>query len=159
MRLRIALAFATLCIAVVGALGLTLYSAADDMEEALIDQIVTEEADSLIEHFRNDADYRPETGRNFAYHVARSAEEAAQLPRDVAVLPVGNHELRIGGEERHVAVRDTDGARFIVVYDVGAHEAREQQFRKLLLLSLASVVIIALFLGYWLAGILTRQLT
>ncbi|HJQ62419.1 MAG TPA: HAMP domain-containing sensor histidine kinase [Burkholderiales bacterium] len=159
MRLRIALAFATLCIAVVGALGLTLYTAADDMEEALIDQIVTEEADSLIEHFRNDADYRPETGRNFAYYVARSAEEAAQLPRDVAVLPVGNHELRIGGEERHVAVRDTDGARLIVVYDVGAHEAREQQFRKLLLLSLASVVIIALFLGYWLAGILTRQLT
>lgn len=159
LRLRIALAFAAVCIAVVGALGVTLYTAADDMEEALVDQIVSEEVDYLIERYRSNPDYRPPAGPNFAYYVARTAEEAARLPREVVKLPPGNHEIRIGPDERHVAVRQVSDVRFIVVYDVGPHEAREQQFKNVLLLSLASVATFALVLGYWLAGILTRQLS
>jgi signal transduction histidine kinase len=158
LRLRIAIAFATVCIAVVGALGVTLYTAADDMEEALVDQLVSEEVSYFIEHYRSDPEYRPANGRNFAYHVVRSPQDAARLPREVAALPPGNHEILIGGDERHVAVREADGARFIVIYDVGAHEAREQQFKNVLLLSLVSVATFALLLGYWLAGVLTRQL-
>jgi signal transduction histidine kinase len=159
LRLRIALAFAAVCIAVVGALGVTLYTTADDMEEALVDQIVSEEVDHLIQRYRENPDYRPAAGPNFAYHIVRTAEDAAQLPREVGGLPPGNHEIRDGPDERHVAVRHIDGVRFIVIYDVGPHEAREQQFKNVLLLSLASVATFALLLGYWLAGVLTRQLT
>jgi signal transduction histidine kinase len=159
LRLRIALAFAAVCIVVVGALGVTLYTAADDMEEALVDQIVSEEVDHLIQRYRSTPDYRPAAGPNFAYHIVRTAEDAAQLPREVGGLPPGNHEIRVGPDERHVAVRHIDGVRFIVIYDVGPHEAREQQFKNVLLLSLASVATFALLLGYWLAGVLTRQLT
>jgi signal transduction histidine kinase len=159
LRLRIALAFAAVCIVVVGALGVTLYTAADDMEEALVDQIVSEEVDHLVQRYRSAPDYRPAAGPNFAYHIVRTAEDAAQLPREVGGLPPGNHEIRVGPDERHVAVRHIDGVRFIVIYDVGPHEAREQQFKNVLLLSLASVATFALLLGYWLAGVLTRQLT
>jgi signal transduction histidine kinase len=159
LRLRIALAFAAVCIAVVGALGVTLYTAAEDMEEALVDQIVSEEIDYLMERYRSDPDYRPSAGPNFAYHIVRIKEDASHLPREVAGLPPGNHEIGVGQEERHVAVRQSNGVRFIVIYDVGPHEAREQQFKNVLLLSLASVATFALLLGYWLAGVLTRQLT
>jgi signal transduction histidine kinase len=159
LRLRIALAFAVVCIAVVGALGVTLYTAADDMEEVLVDQIVSEEVDHLIQRYRSNPDYRPAAGPNFAYHIVRTAEDAAQLPREVGGLPPGNHEIRVGPDERHVAVRQINGVRFIVIYDVGPHEAREQQFKNVLLLSLASVATFALLLGYWLAGVLTHQLT
>jgi len=159
LRLRIALAFAAVCIAVVSALGLTLYTAADDLEEALVDQIVSDEMHSLIEHHRANPAYRPATGRNFAYYVAPSAEAAAQLPAEVSWLAPGNHEVWVNGEERHVAVREADGMRFVVVYDIGAHEARELRFRRLIVLSLAAVVLLAIVLGYWLAGVLTRQLT
>ncbi|HEX6004191.1 MAG TPA: HAMP domain-containing sensor histidine kinase [Burkholderiales bacterium] len=158
LRLRIAIAFATVCIAVVGALGVTLYTAADDMEEALVDQLVSEEVNYFIEHYRSDPEYRPANGRNFAYHVVRSPEDEARLPREVVALAPGNHELLVGGDERHVAVREADGTRFVVIYDVGAHESREQQFKNVLLLSLVSVATFALLLGYWLAGLLTRQL-
>lgn len=159
LRLRIALAFAAVCIVVVGALGVTLYTAADDMEEALVDQIVSEEVDHLIQRYRGNPDYRPPAGPNFAYHIVRTADDAAILPREVAALPPGNHEIRIGPDERHVAVRQIGSVRFVVIYDVGPHEAREQQFKNVLLLSLASVATFALLLGYWLAGVLTRQLT
>ena len=158
LRLRITVAFAAVCIAVVGVLGITLYTAADEMEDALVDQIVSEEVTSLIEHHRANPAYRPPAGRNFSYHIVGADETAGRLPPEVAALPPGNHELRIG-PERHIAVREADGLRFVVVYGVEAHEAREQQFKNILLLSLASVVIFALLLGYWLAGMLTRQLT
>ena len=158
LRLRITLAFAAVCIAVVGVLGITLYTAADEMEDALVDQIVSEEVTSLIEHYRANPAYRPPAGRNFSYHIVGTDEAAGRLPPEVAALPPGNHELRIG-PERHIAVREADGLRFVVVYGVEAHEAREQQFKNILLLSLASVIVFALLLGYWLAGMLTRQLT
>ena len=158
LRLRITFAFAAVCIAVVGVLGITLYTAADEMEDALVDQIVSEEVTSLIEHYRANPAYRPPAGRNFSYHIVGADASAGRLPPEVAALPPGNHELRIG-PERHIAVREADGLRFVVVYGVEAHEAREQQFKNILLLSLASVAVFALLLGYWLAGMLTRQLT
>jgi signal transduction histidine kinase len=158
LRLRITFAFAAVCIAVVGVLGITLYTAADEMEDALVDQIVSEEVTSLIEHYRANPVYRPPAGRNFSYHIVGADASAGRLPPEVAALPPGNHELRIG-PERHIAVREADGLRFVVVYGVEAHEAREQQFKNILLLSLASVAVFALLLGYWLAGMLTRQLT
>jgi signal transduction histidine kinase len=158
LRLRITLAFAAVCIAVVAVLGITLYTAADNMEDALVDQIVSEEVTSLIEHYRANPAYRPPAGRNFTYYIANADEAARQLPPEVAALRPGNHELR-SGPERHIAVREVDGLRFVVVYGVEAHEAREQQFKNILLLSLASVVGFAAVLGYWLAGMLTRQLT
>jgi signal transduction histidine kinase len=158
LRLRITLAFAAVCIAVVAAIGVTLYTTADEMEDALIDQIVSEEVASLIEHYRSNPAYRPPAGRNFSYHIARIDDVARNLPPEVAALPPGNHELRTG-PERHIAVREANGMRFVVVYDIGAHEAREQQFKNVLVLSLVSVAVFALLLGYWLAGMLTRQLT
>jgi signal transduction histidine kinase len=159
LRLRIALAFAAVCIAVVGALGVTLYTAAEDLEEALVDQIVSEEVDYLIDRYHANPDYRPTAGPNFEYHIVRTPEDAARLPREVSGLPPGNHEFGVGPEERHVAIRQNNGVRFVVIYDVGPHEARYQQFKNVLLLSLASVATFALLLGYWLAGVLTRQLT
>ena len=159
LRLRITLAFAVVCLTVVAALGITLYTAADDLEEALIDQIVSEEALSFVQEYRKNPSYRPSNRNNFEYYVMRSGETSSRVPGEVAALPAGNHEILIGGQERHVAVREADKARFIVIYDVGAHETREQQFKNILLLSLGTVALVALALGYWLAGVLTRQLT
>lgn len=159
LRLRIAIALATVCIAAVGALGLALYTASDEMEEALVDQIVSEEIDHLIERRRENPAYQPAPGPNFQYHIVRMPDEYSQMPPELAALPPGNHEVMLGREERHVAVRQAGDTRFVVVYDVGPHEEREQRFRHLLLLSLASVALITLVLGYWLAGVLTRQLT
>jgi signal transduction histidine kinase len=159
LRLRITLAFAAVCLAVVAALGITLYTAADDLEEALIDQIVSEEASSFIQEHRRNPSYRPGHRHNFEYHLLRAGEDTSRARAEVAALAPGNHEILIDGQERHVAVREADAARYIVIYDVGAHETREQQFKTILLLSLGTVALVALVLGYWLAGALTQQLT
>jgi hypothetical protein len=38
------------------------------------------------------------------------------LPTQILALPVGNHEIRLGRREAHVAVRQDDGARYILSY-------------------------------------------
>lgn len=158
LRLRIAVAFAAVCIAVVGALGVMLYTASEDMEAALVKQIVSEEVDYLIERHRDSPDYRPSKGANLQYFIVHTVEDAARLPPELRALPPGNHEVTVGRDEHHVAVRHVGDTRFYVAYEVGQHEEREQRFKRLLLLSVAAVAVVGLLLGFWLARVLTRQL-
>lgn len=159
LRQRIALAFALACTAVVAALGLTLRTASEEMEEALVNQIVSEEVDHLIDRYRKSPDYLPAPGPNLQYYIVRSREDEAAVPLELRGLGPGNHEIGRGSSERHVAVRRVDDVHFIVAYDSGQHEQREAAFGELLLLSLATVVLVAIALGYWLGSLLTRQLS
>jgi signal transduction histidine kinase len=157
LRLRIAISLATVCIAVVGALGFTLYTASTDMEGAFIEQLVTEELDSLVERSR-DSGHAPPSGPNIQYYVFRSPGRLEQLPPPLRTLAPGHHQIGTGADEKHVAVRDLDGTRYMVVYDAGAHEVREARFRQLLYLAFGTIAVVSVVLGYWIAGVLTRQL-
>jgi signal transduction histidine kinase len=158
LRLRIAVAFAAVCIAVVGGLGVALYLASLEIEKALIQQIVAEELEFLMQRGRTGAVVAA-GGPNLQYYILRAPADYRRLPAKLRTLEPGNHEVGSGPDELHVAVRDSEGIRYVVVYDAGQHDARMQRFRHLLILSLGAVVIIALILGYWLAAVLTRQLT
>ena len=159
LRARIAIAFAAVCIAVVGVLGVTLYVASEDMEHELIESLVDEEMEALVERAHAGGAGVPAGGPNMQYNVLRTADDYAKAPAALRELAPGHHEIGSGPGELHVAVRDVQGARYIVAYDAGLHEVREASFRRLLLLSLAAVALGAAALGYSLAGLLTRQLT
>lgn len=159
LRTRIAAAVAICCIAVVSALAITLYSASEDMENGLVDQIVGEEMDFLVRHYRDSPSFIRDPGPNLQYYVIRGAGDLAQVPENLRGLPAGMHDVGRDINEQHVAVRIVDGVRFIVAYDAGPHEIREQQFKRLVLFALATIVVAASALGYWIAGFLTRQIT
>jgi signal transduction histidine kinase len=159
LRLRIAAVLASVCIAVVGSLGITLYMAYEELEEALVKELVSEELDFLVERAHTNGGDVSGAGPNLQYYVLRTPRDFQKLPERIRDLGPGHHEVGRGREEYHVAVRDADGTRFIVVYDSGAHEVLEKRFRTLLLLLLGTVVAGALLLGYGVAGVLTRQLT
>src|SRR5919106_5515953 len=97
LRLRIAIALATVCIAVVGALGFTLYMASEEMEEALVEQLVTEELDALIERTRTMGHHVVPSGPNFHYYTVKVPEELETLPSAFRALRPGHHE--IGSDE------------------------------------------------------------
>ena len=159
LRLRIAAVLATVCIAVVGALGLTLYTASEDMEEALVEQLVAEEMESLVLRAGSSSATVTTVGPNLQYYVLRAPADYEQVPAALRTLPPGRHEIGTGAEERHVAVREVGGVRYMVSYDAGAHEVREASFQRLLVVAIAGAALVAVVLGYWLAGVLTRQLT
>lgn len=159
LRLKIAVALAAVCIAVVGALGITLYLASEEMEEALVQQLVIEEMDSLIERARTAGAQVSIGGPNLQYYVLSGPEDYEKLPPGLRHLGPGHHQVGQGPDEQRVAVRDVGGTRYMVAYDESVHEARSARFRGLVYLSVGTAALIAVILGYWLAGLLTRQLT
>jgi signal transduction histidine kinase len=159
LRARVAAAIAISSIAVVSALAITLYDASEDLEESLVEQIVSEEMIYLMDHYHQHPDIARESSPNLQQYVVRTPADLDGIPAALRALSAGNHEIGQGSAERHVAVRDVNGVRFIVAYDSGAHEVREQQFKRLVLFALATVVIVATVLGYWIAGLITRQIT
>jgi signal transduction histidine kinase len=159
LRLRIAVALAAICIAVVGALGFTLYTASEELEDELVKQLVDEELHTFIERTRTVSGYVAPSGANFEFYVAADPEDLSKLPPLLRGLGPGYHEVGQDADERHVSVRDVQGTRYMAAYDAGPHELREVRFRQLLYMALGTIALLALPLGYWLAGVLTRQLT
>jgi signal transduction histidine kinase len=150
---------ATVCIAVVGALGITFYIASEEMEEALVEQIVSEEIDSLTKRGSTSPTPASPSGPNVQYYVLHTPQDRENIPSPLRELGPGQHVIGAGSDELKVAVRDVDGVRYIVAYDSGSHELREQRFQNLVVLAIATAALVAIVLGYLLAGVLTRQLT
>jgi signal transduction histidine kinase len=159
LRLRIALALALACLLVVGTLGVALYAASEKLEESLIDQIVADEMGYVLRRSQQDPDFAPQPSLNPQVHIVRGAQDKARLPEHLRTLPPGHHELFVGKEELHVLIRDDGGARYYVVYEVGLHERREQEFKLLVLLFVLVAALVSLLLGYGLSGILVSQVT
>ena len=159
LRLRVALALATACLLVVGALGFTLYTASEEMEDALISQIIAEEMDYMVRRHHQEPAYQPHLSSNLQGYIVRDAGERARLPEFLREMAPGGHELFAGGEEFHVLVRERAGTRYYVAYEVGLHAQREQEFKLLTLLSTITAALVSLALGYWLSGVLVRQVT
>jgi signal transduction histidine kinase len=159
LRLRVALAFAIFCIIVVGTLGISLYIASDDIEEAHIEQIMETEMDYLLQRYRESADFVPQVGSNLEKYIIHDPADEAHLPSYLQGLNYRRHKVFRGPEEIRVAVRHVDGVKFIVAYEIGLHDQRQQELRLLIVLSLLSVVGVALVVGYLLAGLLVKQVT
>ena len=157
--MRVAAAVAISSFAVVASLALTLYTASEDLEETLVDQIVSEEMDFLIRHHTENSGIARESGPNLQYYVVRTPDDLLRVPEHLRALGSGNHEVSQGIEEQHVSVREIKGTHFIVAYDAGPHELREQQFKRRLLFALVTVTMVAAGLGHWIAGLITRQIT
>ena len=159
LRLRIALALALACLLAVGALGITLYSASEEMEDALVDQIVAEEMDYLALRHRQDPAYRPQRSSNLQSYIVRGSNGRGSLPAFLRDVAPGRHEIYTSNDEIHVLVRDQGDSRYYVAYEVGLHAKREREFRLLIVLSTITAALASLVLGYWLSGILVRQVT
>ena len=159
LRLRVALAFAIFCIIVVGTLGISLYVASDDIEEAHIEQIMETEMDYLLQRYQESADFVPQVGSNLEKYIVHDPADEAHLPSYLQGLNYRRHKVFRGPEEIRVAVRHVDGVKFIVAYEIGLHDQRQQELRLLIVLSLLSVVGVALVVGYLLAGLLVKQVT
>ena len=158
LRLRIAIALALACLLVVGGLGFTLYMASEEMEKALIDQIISEEMDFLIQRHLNNPAYVPQPSFSLQGYIARNPAERAPLPEHVRKLDPGRHEMYVGKNEFHVLVRDAGDVRYYVAYQVGLHEQREEEFKLLVVLSVLTAAFASLVLGYWLSGVLVSQI-
>jgi len=158
MRLRVAVAVAALALLIILAQSIALLLMFDDMEEDFIDDLLATQVEHSIELSRTAPDTAfPNTVDMTLYRVGPNTPADA-VPDNLIHLPLGNHEIYEDGKEYHVAVREADGQRFILSYDVAEHEERLDALTAIVITGAVVIGIAVLVLVYALSGRLTRHL-
>ncbi|HNP26171.1 MAG TPA: HAMP domain-containing sensor histidine kinase [Nitrosomonas sp.] len=159
LRLRVANALANFCIITVGALGIILYVASDNIEDAHIRQVIKMEMDHLVHRYRKHSDFYSQIGSHLKSYVIHHVDDELQIPSYYRGLQAGYHRIYYDFEDIHVLVQSIDDVKFLVAYRILLHNKRLSELRLLILLSWVAVVAIAFVVGYVLAGILVKQVT
>ena len=159
MRLRIAAGVAALTLLAILAQAVAMLMIFDEKEEEFIEEILGQQIAHSMAVWRTAPESAfPNTPDMQLYRIAKGTPPAAGIPPDVARLPVGNHEIVRGGREFHVAIREDEGARYILTYDVEDHEER---LHELILITASAgglLALLVLLAGYLLAGGLASRL-
>ncbi|MDO8958969.1 MAG: hypothetical protein Q7U85_04470, partial [Rhodocyclaceae bacterium] len=140
LRQRIVLAGTLLLLVIVLAQALAAWLTLEQMEEDLIDQILDQQIEYSIALSRSSKEFAAPNTPDMQLYRIGPGDSAAEVPARLAALPIGNHEILDGGREIHIAVRQDDGYRFILAYDV---EARETRLRILGFGMLASAIVLS----------------
>lgn len=159
IRLRIAITLATFCIFIVGALGISLYLASNNIEEDHIQQVITMEMEHIVHLYNKHVDFIPQIGSNLKSYVIREPDDEFQMPSYLRGLDSAYRKINYNYKVFRVAVRHVDGVKFLVAYRTQLHEQRLSELRLMILLSVVFVVAIAFIAGYVLAGLLVKQVT
>jgi len=158
MRLRIAISVAVLALAIILAQSVALLLMFDDMEEEFIDDLLSTQVEHNIELWRTSPDTIFPSTPNMVLYRIEPGKPMPEVPPDLLKLPIGNHEVFEDDKEFHVAVREADGVRFILSYDVAEHEARLSGISAIIATGALIIVVAVLVLVYALSGRLSHHL-
>ena len=158
LRWRIAVAVAALVLLAILGQAVALLAMFEEREESFIDEVLVQQIGHSMAMSRvaPEAAY-PNTPDMRLYRIAPGAA-ATDVPAQYAALSIGNHEVFANGREYHVAVREDDTARYILVYDVHEHLNRVHSMKVITLTSTLPLVLVALAVGYALSGRLALQI-
>ncbi|HNT63965.1 MAG TPA: hypothetical protein PKH90_14070, partial [Candidatus Desulfobacillus denitrificans] len=181
LRLRFALTFA-----LVGAILVLIHAVAilqlnRHQEAQLIDQIVSDEMESLLQQYERIGsidgppyrklqrfDVRADTQAlslrkwfraSWLVHgyATRGPDEQRQLPEELRDLEPGFHDVTSGADRYRVEVREIGSMRFYLAYSVSLHEERARAFTVALVLGAAFTALVTALIGLWASGWLTRH--
>ncbi|MDQ3195424.1 MAG: ATP-binding protein [Pseudomonadota bacterium] len=156
LRLRVALSFALFSMLLTTAQTIAIFLVTYDKEEEFINAILADEMSELIARYRQDPRISRSHDSDLSGYIV-SANERGTLPAYLQNLAIGHQEIFVDGKEFHVEVRKQDDAEFYLLYDASRHEQRIANFRTFLLLGMASMAAVTVGLGFWLSGLLVRQ--
>ncbi len=158
LRARVALAFTVAFTLMMCALGLALFNAFEDMEDTLVERLINDEVSLIVERLKENPRLAASTNPHLYSYLVHAPSDVNSLPAYLRPLGIGQHEIFEQGNQFQVTVRDVNGGRLYVAYDVSLFQQRERQFVIFLGLAILAVVGMSLTLAYWLSGVLVRQI-
>ncbi len=159
LRTRVAHALATFCIVMVGSLGISLYFVSDDIEETHVEQVINLEMDHQVKLYRKHADSVPQIGSSLESYVISDVDDEFQMPTYLRGLNPGLHEVYYNFQDIRVLVRREYDVKFVVAYQTVLHEQRLSELRWMILSALMLVVAISFAVGYFISGLLVKQVS
>ncbi|MBI5110244.1 MAG: HAMP domain-containing histidine kinase [Rhodocyclales bacterium] len=152
LRLRVAIGFASLGAALSMLLSVSLWFAARDVSQRLMDQTLRAELeDYMARHARNPGSLPPATASLRGYYTTTDAA-ITELPPPLRQLAPGQHEIDLDGIPYRVAVADEHGRRYVILFDEVRQKHREQRFLAYLVIGALTMTLFAASGGWWLAG-------
>ena len=159
MRFRIAVSVTAVLVALIVAQSLALVRLNEEMEEEFIDGTLDEQLHYSIEHSRRLGTLiGPQTPNMTLYRFAPGETPPQGLRPELAALAVGDHEDWSAGRELHVAVREADGQRYVLIYDESEHRERESAVVATVVIGGLVLTALSFLLVYAIAARLTRGL-
>lgn len=157
LRRRIALTIALFSLLLVLAQTAVVIMLTDEQEDDVVTQILEDQIRQRERQLRQGMQPALPSSEKLQGYLVRGAGDARRLPPYLRGLPLGTSEIEQGKGELHVEVRQEGDARLYLVYDATVHENRVHEFRTLMLLGAATMALVIAGLGYWLAGLLVRE--
>jgi len=152
LRYRVAVGFAVVSSLVSLLLAATLYFAAHDVSQRLIDETLTAELDDYVaRRERNPVSIPPSTVTVHGY-VSRQGDDHASIPAELRELQPGWHDLQLGETPYRVVVMDRLGERYFLLHDISLQERRENRFLIFLGTGVLLMALLSAGIGLWLAG-------
>ncbi len=158
LRQRIVLSGTLLLLVIVLAQAVAAWLTLEQMEEDLIEQILDQQIEYSIALSHRSTEFAPPNTPDMRLFRIGVGETASEVPTRLAALPIGNHEMQDSGRELHIAVRQDNGHRFILAYDVGEHETRLRTLGFGMLVSAFALSAVFLLLILFLSKRLTAHL-
>ena len=159
MRFRIAESVTAVLVVLIVAQSLALVRLNEEMEEEFIDGTLDEQLHYSIEHSRRLGTLiGPQTPNMTLYRFAPGETPPQGLRPELAALAVGDHEDWSAGRELHVAVREADGQRYVLIYDESEHRERESAVVATVVIGGLVLTALSFLLVYAIAARLTRGL-
>lgn len=159
MRFRIAVSVTAVLVVLIVAQSLALVRLNEEMEEEFIDGKLDEQLHYSIEHSRRLGTLiGPQTPNMTLYRFAPGETPPQGLRPELAALAVGDHEDWSAGRELHVAVREADGQRYVLIYDESEHRERESAVVATVVIGGLVLTALSFLLVYAIAARLTRGL-
>ncbi len=157
LRFKVALVFSVLTILLLVSQALGVKTLAEVQEEKFITALIADDMASLIQSYRMDPTLVPPFDRQLGGHVSQEGRIHITLPTSVKNLQNGIHEIRMGGQEIHVAIASFDQARVYRVYDFSAYEKHFKKMINALMAGTGLFALLTIWLAFGLSGILVRQ--
>jgi signal transduction histidine kinase len=182
LRLKFAATFGLAGVLLVLLLSLVIHQLNRHQELQLIDQIVSDEMESLLQQYERNLAFdgppyrelqryavRPDTEalalRKWFRaswlvqgYIARTARDRAEMPVELRALAPGFHDILGGDGLYRVEVREIGEAYFYVAYSLALHQERERHFRLVLIFGALLTAVVTVLAGLWLSRRLTHQI-
>lgn len=159
MRMRFAVAVAAFALLALLAQSVALIMVFKEKEEEFIDDLLGEQISDSMALWASHPEQAQATPPGMRlFRIAPHEAPPAEIPKSVVGLSVGNHEVWIDGREQHVAVREDQAARYILLHDVEEHEFKMKMLISIVLTGALLLVAAVLFGSYFLAGQMVQRL-
>lgn len=157
LRFKVALVFSALTILLLVSQALGVKTLAEVQEEKFITALIADDMATLMQSYRMDPTLVPPIDQRLGGHVSQEGRTHITLPASVKELQNGIHEIKVGGQEIHVAIASFDQARVYRIYDFSAYEKHFKKTINALMAGTGLFALLTIWLAFGLSGILVRQ--